>query len=85
MSAVTPPWPAAMVHHARDLSNPLVRKVVLHVYNAYRADKLNSKGVPMASKQKYKGPEAALLDGYQIALQPGWLKNHVVRNVEHRQ
>jgi hypothetical protein len=70
----------------KNLSNVDDRRVVLHVWNKFRADiqKLDASGQPVGdpvvSKKKYIRTSEYLLQHYNIAVSPLWLKARVVRH-----
>lgn len=64
----------------RDLSCPLMTKVLLHTYNKNRAPVQGADGKLSASKLKNTGTAKALAIRYGLIVQPQFLKNNVVRS-----
>lgn len=62
-----------------NLSDPLVKTVVAHVFNKYRADVVGKDGKAQPSKVKYRDTSAALLARYGLSFDAKILKQRNVR------
>jgi hypothetical protein len=60
------------------LTDPLIKSVVAHVFNKFRADVEGKDGEMVPSKSKFRQTSNQLLSQYNIVMDPVWLKNKKV-------